>query len=53
MCSPGHDTIAMYNCSFTISCGYTHLGFGVFWWLNGLGLVQLSFHVILGDVVTK
>ena len=34
------------------SCGYTHLGFGASRRVNGLGLVQLRFHVTLGDAVT-
>ena len=29
------------------SCGYPHLGFGAFRRVNGLGLVQLRFHVTL------
>ena len=43
------------NCAvpIDISCGYTHLGFGVFRRVNGLGLVQLRFHVTLGDAVTR
>ena len=36
-----------------ISCGYTHLGFGAFRKVNGLGLVQLSFQVTIGDAVTQ
>ena len=33
------------------SCGYTHLGFRAFRRVNGLGLVQLRFHVTLGDAI--
>ena len=36
-----------------ISCGYTPLGFGDFWRVNGLRLVQLRFHVTHGDAVTQ
>ena len=36
-----------------ISCGYTHLGFGVFRRVNGLGWDQPRFHVTLGDAVTQ
>ena len=36
-----------------MSCGYTHLGFEVFLRVNGLGCVQLRFHVTLGDAVTQ
>ena len=39
--------------SIYISCGYTHLGFGAFRRVNGLGWVQLRFHVTLGDAVTQ
>ena len=35
------------------SCGYTHFGFGTFRRINGLDLVQLRFHVTLGDAVTQ
>ena len=28
-------------------------GVGAFWGINGLGWVQLRFHVTLGDVVTE
>ena len=35
------------------SCGYTHLGFGAFRRVNGLGWVQLRFHFTLGDAVTQ
>ena len=35
------------------SRGYTHLGFGTFRRVNGLGWVQLRFHVTLGDAVTQ
>ena len=34
-----------------ISCGYTHLGFGAFRRVNGLGLVQVRFYVTPGDAV--
>ena len=37
----------------TNSHGYTHRGFGAFRRVNGLGLVQLRFHVTLGDAVTQ
>ena len=35
------------------SRGYTHLGFGALRRVNGLGWVQLRFHVTLGDAVTQ
>ena len=43
-----NNNAEMYNC-----CGYTHFGFGAFRKVNGLGLVQLRFHVTLGDAVTQ
>ena len=34
-------------------CGSAHLGLGAFQRVNGLGLVQLRFHVTLGDTGTQ
>ena len=45
------DLIALFV-SF-LSCGYTHLGFGAFRTVIGFGLVQLRFHVTLGDAITQ
>ena len=36
-----------------VSSGYTHVGFGALQRVNGLGLVQLRFHVTIGDAVAQ
>ena len=48
MSVPGESLV-----SASISRGYTHLGFGAFRRVNGLGLVKLKFHFTLGDAVTQ
>ena len=45
--------LVLTNCNNYLSRGYTHLGFEVFQRVNGLGLVQLRFHITLGYAVTQ